>query len=97
MPVAASHTRAVLSPDAVTARARSGLYEVLVTKPLWPTRRATSLLATAPHARAVLSPDAVTTRPPGGLNEVLKPVAVAHEACDLLAGHHGPHPRRVVL
>ena len=76
LPVAASHSRAVLSPDAVTMRAPSGLKAAEYTKSLWPRSTAISLPVAASHTRAVLSSDAVTMRVAvgaegGGMHQVL--------------------------
>ena len=64
----ARHTRAVLSPEAVTIRVPSGLNPAEVTPPSWPRRTRGSPLPSARHTRAVLSSEAVTIRVPSGLN-----------------------------
>ena len=71
-PVAASHSRAVLSSDAVTMRLPSGLNAALYTRSSWPSSGAPiGWPVAASHSRAVLSPDAVTMRLPSGLNAAL--------------------------
>src|SRR5262249_13596068 len=65
--VAATQMRAVLSSDAVTMRAPSGLKAADRTGPSWPRRTAISFAAAASQIRAVLSHDAVTMRDPSGL------------------------------
>ena len=68
-PLRASHTRAVLSAEAVTTRVPSGLNCGGDDRALMPQRRAERLArCAASHTRAVLSPEAVTTRVPSGLN-----------------------------
>jgi len=68
LPVRASHTRAVLSDDAVTTRRPSALNAADQTHP-WCCRSASpGLPVRASHARAVPSWDPVTTRRPFGLN-----------------------------
>jgi hypothetical protein len=64
LPAAASHSRAVLSRDAVMTRVPSGEKAALKTALSWPRRTAMSLPAAASHSRAVLSHEAVTTRVP---------------------------------
>src|SRR6516164_2232030 len=66
-----SHSRAVLSVDAVTTRRPSGLNAALFTAFLCPLRTPICLPLSTSHSRAVLSPDAVTTRRPSGLNAAL--------------------------
>src|SRR6266446_1385701 len=74
-----SHSRAVLSTDAVTMRLPSGLNAALATKFAWPVRGSPiGLPVSASHSRAVLSTDAVTLRLPPGLNP-----ALATAACPL--------------
>jgi hypothetical protein len=61
LPVSASHSRAVLSADAVTTRLPSGLKAALHTRFVWPLRTAASLPVSASHSRAcrqTLSPRA---------------------------------------
>ena len=70
-PVAASHTRAVLSSDAVTTRVPSGLNAALQTGPSCCKGLPIGAPVAASHTRAVLSSDAVTTRAPSGLNAAL--------------------------
>src|SRR5271166_88273 len=67
-PVAASHTRAVLSEDTVATRLPSGLKAALET--ISPCRIGLPIGApvAASHTRAVLSVDAVTTRAPSEQN-----------------------------
>ena len=67
-PVAASHSRAVLSLEAVTMRVPSGLNAALRTLPSARCMRPIGSPVAASHSRTVLSPDAVTTRAPSGLN-----------------------------
>jgi len=62
VPVLASHSRAVLSSDAVATRRPSGLNAALHTEPSWPIKTAISVPVSASHSRAVLSKDAVATR-----------------------------------
>ncbi|HEV7404416.1 MAG TPA: hypothetical protein VGO11_15860 [Chthoniobacteraceae bacterium] len=66
--MAASHTRAVSSCEAVTIRMPSGLNCALRTQPAWPASVASSFPLAASHTRAVLSNEAVTIRMPSGLN-----------------------------
>ena len=54
-PVLASHTRAVLSSDAVASLLPSGLHATTDTQPVWPCSRRTSAPVLASHTRAVLS------------------------------------------
>ena len=70
VPVAASHTRAVLSSDAVATRAPSGLNAALLTVPSCCMGSPIGAPVTASHTRAVC-PDPVTTRAPSGLNAAL--------------------------
>src|SRR5271165_4094883 len=72
LPVAASHSRAVLSSEAVTTRVPSGEKAALETQSSWPRRTAISLPVAASHSRAVLSPEAVTTRVPSGEKAALQ-------------------------
>ena len=67
-PLAASHTRAVLSIEAVTIRVPSGLNCALTTASSWPASVASTFPLAASHTRAVLSYEAVTIRVPSGLN-----------------------------
>ncbi|HEV7404415.1 MAG TPA: hypothetical protein VGO11_15855 [Chthoniobacteraceae bacterium] len=67
-PLAASHTRAVLSCEAVTIRIPSGLNCALSTTPSWPASVANTFPLAASHTRAVLSSETVTIRVPSGLN-----------------------------
>ena len=53
--MAASHSRAVLSDEAVTTRCPSGLNAADKTWPSWPLRTARLLPVAASHSRAVLS------------------------------------------
>src|SRR6516165_5502218 len=66
-----SHSRAVLSSDAVTTRRPSGLNAALITTSSCPLRTPICLPLSTSHSRAVLSKDAVTTRRPSGLNAAL--------------------------
>src|SRR5262245_20814526 len=66
-----SHSRAVLSADAVTMRWPSGLNAALETASSWPLRSPIGLPVSVSHSRAVLSPDAVTRRLPSGLKAAL--------------------------
>jgi hypothetical protein len=68
-PVLASHTRAVLSEEAVTMRNPSGLNTALRTGPLCSLRILSGSPLLASQILAVLSSEAVTTRVPSGLNE----------------------------
>ena len=82
LPVAASHTRAVLSlrrgDDARAVRAELRAQHVT----LMPGERGEVLPVAASHTRAVLSPDAVTMRVPSGLN------------CALVTPPHAPRAWR---
>ena len=73
LPLSASHSRAVLSQDAVTMRLPSGLNAALDTVSPWPSSASPiGLPVSASHSRAVLSADAVTIRlPSSGLNAAL--------------------------
>ena len=62
LPLAASHTRAVLSSDAVTMRVPSGLNAARRPEPSCPRSTTICLPVAASHTRAVLSDDAVTMR-----------------------------------
>src|SRR5262245_15586477 len=64
---ATSHTRAVLSLDAVTIRRPSGLKLAARTTPSWRIGSPTDSPLSASHSRAVLSSEAVTIRRPSGL------------------------------
>src|SRR5438034_1290675 len=67
-----SHSRAVLSSDAVTMRLPSGLNAALPTPRVWPLSGSPiGLPVSASHSRAVQSPDAVIMRLPSGLNAAL--------------------------
>ena len=72
VPVLASHSRAVLSSDAVATRRPSGLNAALHTEPSWPIKTAISVPVSASHSRAVLSKDAVATRWASRLNAALR-------------------------
>ena len=63
-----SHTRAVLSSDAVTTRVPSGLNAAEMTGSYALRGRRSSAGRRESHTRAVLSSDAVTTCVPSGLN-----------------------------
>ena len=77
LPLSASHSRAVLSSDAVTMRLPSGLNAALITASVWPVSGSPICLPlSASHSRAVLSKDAVTMRLPSGLNAALRTPAV---------------------
>jgi hypothetical protein len=71
LPVAALHTRAVLSELAVTIRVPSGLNAALLTDALCSRGLLRGLPVAALHTRAVLSELAVTIRVPSGLNVAL--------------------------
>src|SRR6202522_307589 len=71
LPVTASHTRAVLSSEAVTTRVPSGENAALQTSPPCPFKTAIGLPVTASHSRAVLSWEAVRTRVLSGENAAL--------------------------
>ena len=95
-----SHTRAVLSLDAVTMRLPSGLNAAL-THLIRRGRGAAlpiGLPVSASHTRAVLSADAVTMRLPSGLNAALHTASVMafERLADRLAGLGVPQPRRLV-
>ena len=66
LPVAASHSRAVLSSEPVRTRAPSGEKATAATGPVCPSSVATGLPVAASHSRAVLSPEPVRTRAPSG-------------------------------
>ena len=95
MPVAASHSRAVLSAEAVTTRAPSGEKAALRTTSSWPRRTAICLPVAASHSRAVLSAEAVTTRVPSGEKAALSdlPVMAAQDG-DLPCRWRRPTPAR---
>ncbi len=61
-PVAASHSRAVLSSEPVRTRLPSGEKATALTGPLCPSSVATAAPVAASHSRAVLSPEPVRTR-----------------------------------
>ena len=64
-PLSASHSRTVLSQDAVTMRLPSGLNAALNTLSVWPVSGSPICLpVSASHSRAVSSKDAVTMRVP---------------------------------
>ena len=67
LPLSASHTRAVLSSEAVTIRRPSGLKLAALTRSSWRIGSPSGLPLSASHTRAVLSSDAVTIRRPSGL------------------------------
>ena len=97
-PLRASHTRAVLSSEAVTTRVPSALKLAERTHSSclrgsvrgWPLR--------ASHTRAVLSKEAVTTRVPSALKlaEVNR-TFVFEGLGEGLAAARVPHPRRLVV
>ena len=98
LPVAASHTRAVLSADAVTMRVPSGLNCALVTLSSCPASVARLLPVAASHTRAVLSSDAVTMRVPSGLNcALVHATLMPRERGEALARRRVPHPRGLVV
>jgi hypothetical protein len=70
-PVLASHTRAVLSHEAVTTRPPSGLNAALFIQNLCPDSVAVTAPVCAFHTRAVPSQDDVTTLAPSGLKAAL--------------------------
>ena len=70
LPVAASHTRAVLS-ILVTKNFPSGLNAVHLTQPSWRRGSPMALPVAASHTCTVLSKLAVTTNFPSGLNAAL--------------------------
>jgi hypothetical protein len=59
LPLSASQSRAVLSPDAVSTRRPSGLKTALTTESVSPWKVVRSLPLSASQSRAVLSPGAV--------------------------------------
>src|SRR5262249_55247683 len=65
------HSRAVLSPDAVTIRLPSGLNAALVTLASCPLNSAMGRPVSAFHSRAVRSPEVVTMSLPSGLDAAL--------------------------
>ena len=67
-PLAASHTRAVLSPEAVARCFPSGLNATALTPSECPSSVATHAPLAASHTRAVLSLEAVARCFPSGLN-----------------------------
>ncbi len=68
MPVPASHTRAVVSPLAVTMRAPSGLKATWRTEALCPSSSSAAVAVLTSHTFAVPSKEAVATRVLSGLN-----------------------------
>ena len=74
--MAASHTRAVPSPEPVTMRAPSGATAMLVTVLVWPLRVASLAPVLASHTRAVVVREPVTMRAPSGLTATLDTVLV---------------------
>jgi hypothetical protein len=68
LPVAASHSRAVLSTEPVRTRLLSGENATAQTAPVCPARVATTFPMAASHSRAVLSTEPVRTRVPSGEN-----------------------------
>src|SRR5215510_11345256 len=68
LPLTASHSRAVLSTEAVTTRWPSGLNCAETTPSAWIIGVPTDLPVIASQSRAVLSSEAVTTSRPSGLN-----------------------------
>ena len=89
--------RAVLSYDAVTMRAPSGLKAADVTSSSCPRRTVISLPVAASQMRAVLSNDAVTMRAPSGLNAAESPGLVSAQDRDFLAGGGVPDARGLVI
>ena len=99
LPARASHTRAVLSSEAVTTRVPSGLNCGGVDPALMRAgARPAAARSGASHTRAVLSPEAVTTRVPSGLNaaERTEP-SWRRGAPSGFPAARVPHPRRLVL
>ena len=66
LPVAVSHSRAVLSSEPVRTRAPSGEKATAQTVPVCPSSMATTLPVAASHSRPVLSSEPVNTRAPSG-------------------------------
>jgi hypothetical protein len=66
LPVAASHSRTVLSPDADATSWPSGEKATALTQSEWPSSVLRHLPVAASHSRTVLSPDADATNCPSG-------------------------------
>ena len=99
-PVAASHTRTVLSQLPETMRVPSGLNATLHTASVWPVSGwPTGWPVAASHSRTVLSALPETMRVPSGLNATLITASgVAGERlADGLAGGRVPQPHRLVV
>src|SRR5271165_4036580 len=95
-PVLPSHSRAVLSREAVRMRWPSGLNAALSTQSVWPSRVASAVPLAASHSRAVPggSEDALAV---GAERDALDPARVALEGAQRGAACGIPQPSRVVM
>ena len=99
-PVAASHSRSVLSTEPETMRLPSGENATLVTSSLVPAQRLADRLAggRVPQPQRACRPEPETMRLPSGENATLETAVLvpAQRLADRLAGGRVPQPQRLV-